>query len=244
MLHDRKLFTQPDETHLGECPLCFVPMPIDLEKSMFRTCCSETICKGCVVANFMNNKHDEIKARRCPFCREVADNDENEKRMMKRVKANDPAAMRQMGIEHYKRGDYDSALECWTKAANLGDLDAHYDLGLIYGFGEGVEKDMKKAVYYWEKAAIGGHPYARHNLGCYEEEHVNMERAVKHFIIAANLGFEDSMKALWKHYSHGDITKEALDATLRTHQAAIDATKSAQRDAAELVYSRCGQATS
>jgi DNA-binding GntR family transcriptional regulator len=41
------------------------------------------------------------------------------------------------------------------------------------------------------------------------------------------------MKELWKHYSAGNITKENLDATLRTHQAALDATKSEQREAAE-----------
>ncbi len=63
-----------------------------------------------------------------------------------------------------------------------------------------------------------------------------MERAVKHLIIAANLGYDQSMKALWKHYSAGNITKQDLDATLRTHQAAINATKSAQRDAAGLVW--------
>ena len=43
LLHDRKLFTQPDETHFGECPLCFLPMPIDADKSTFYTCCSEVI---------------------------------------------------------------------------------------------------------------------------------------------------------------------------------------------------------
>jgi uncharacterized protein YqfA (UPF0365 family) len=61
-----------------------------------------------------------------------------------------------------------------------------------------------------------------------------MERAVRHFIIAANLGYDKSMKALWKHYSAGNITKEDLDATLRAHHAAIDATKSEQRDRADV----------
>jgi len=41
------------------------------------------------------------------------------------------------------------------------------------------------------------------------------------------------MKELWKHYSHGNITKEDLDATLRSHQAALDAMKSEQRDIAD-----------
>ncbi len=60
-----------------------------------------------------------------------------------------------------------------------------------------------------------------------------MKRAVKHFIIAANVGYEMSMKVLWGHYSAGNITKDNLEATLRNHKAAIDATKSAQREAAE-----------
>ena len=135
----------------------------------------------------------------------------------------------------YKKGDYDSAFEYFAKAAELGDLEAHYKLGCMYRLGDGVEKDEEKAVHHWEKAAIGGHPYARHNLGCVVE---SRNGAMKHFIIAAKLGYEDSMKVLWGDYKHGDITKEDLEATLRTHKAAIDATKSAQRDAAEAYYRR------
>ena len=59
-----------------------------------------------------------------------------------------------------------------------------------------------------------------------------MERAVKHSIIAANLGYEKSMKELWGHYSKGNISKEDLEATLRTHKAAIDEMKSPEREAA------------
>ncbi len=234
-LHDRKLFRQPDESHLGECPICFLPLSLDRSKSMFRTCCSEVICYGCVYANMMSNIDDKVKARRCPFCREVADDDENEKRTMKRVKANDPAALSRMGMKCYTEGDGEGTVEYFRKAAELGNVDSHYLLGRIYEKGEGVEKDEEKRVYHWEKAAIGGHPSARYRLATNEEEHGNMERAAKHFIIAANLGDDQSMKALWKHYSLGNITKEDLDATLRTHQAAIDATKSAQRDAAEAI---------
>ncbi len=240
-LHDDTLFSQPKGTHLGECPLCFLPLQINATKSMFKTCCSALICMGCVYADLMSNirANDEEKARKCQFCREPANDDENEKRTMKRVKANDPAAMREMGQDRYHEGDYDSALEYYTKAAQLGDLTAHYKLGMMYDTGEGVEKDEEKSVHHWEKAAIGGHPYARHNLACIEEESGNTVRAVKHFIIAANLGFDHSMKALWTHYSDGNITKEDLDATLRTHQAALDGMKSEQRDAADVAFQGC-----
>src|SRR6056300_567262 len=45
-LHDDDLFTQPDSTHLGECPLCFLPMPIDPNKCRYKSCCSNFICMG------------------------------------------------------------------------------------------------------------------------------------------------------------------------------------------------------
>ena len=99
--------------------------------------------------------------------------------------------------------------------------------------GEGVEKDEEKAVYHLEKAAIGGHPLARFLLADIEENNGHAQRAVKHLIIAANLGSEVAMKALWTYYSAGHIKKYDLDATLRTHQAAVDEMKSEQRDLAE-----------
>jgi hypothetical protein len=239
LLHDRKLFTQPDETHLGECPLCFLPMPLEGSKSLFKTCCSELICKGCVYANAKSNLHDEMKAKRCPFCRELpVQGEENRKRLMKRVKANDPAALSHMGGKCYNEGDYEGAFAYWTKGAESGNFEAHYRLGNMYWMGQGVEKDEKKEIYHYEKAAIGGHPHARHMLAYIESINGNMERSVKHFIIAANLGDEGSMKKLWACYSAGHITKDDLDATLRTHHAAIDATKSEQRDAGEAFFRR------
>jgi tetratricopeptide (TPR) repeat protein len=233
-LHDKELFTQPDETHLGECPLCFLPMPIDPRKFAFYSCCSEIICKGCVYANYKSNGYDEMKARSCPFCREPRPEKGGEhKRMMKRIKAKDPAALNQMGGKFHIEGDYNGALEYYTKAAELGNAFAHYTLGNMYGEGEGVEKDEEKEVYHFERAAICGHPTARYNLGCHEGINGRVERAVKHFMIAANHGHEESMKALWAEFKDGYITKEDLDATLRTHQAAINAMKSLQREEAE-----------
>jgi len=38
-------------------------------------------------------------------------------------------------------------------------------------------------------------------------------------------------ESLWLEFKDGNITKEELDATLRSHQAAIDAAKSEQRGA-------------
>ncbi len=229
-IREVQLFTQPDSTHLGECPICFLPLSLDEDKSSFFSCCYELICKGCDYAHNVQHGSDT-----CPFCREpsVDSNEENEKRAMKRVKANDPAALRHMGARLYRDGDVDKAIEYWTKAAELGDFDSHHQLGLMYRKGGGVREDERKAIYHYEKAAIAGHPEARTNLGVYEWENSRVERAVKHFIIAANLGEENSMTNVLNLFKAGHITKDDYDATLRTHQAAINETKGAQRDEAE-----------
>jgi TPR repeat protein len=151
----------------------------------------------------------------------------------KRFQANDPVSIREMGMQCFHKEDYDNALDYLTKAAELGDAKAHYHLSLLYGEGKGVEKDEKKEVYYLEKAAIAGHPRARHNLGCYEEENDRIERAVKHWIIAANLGLDEAIQALKGYYADGEVSKDEFATALRAHQAAVNATKSPQREAAE-----------
>jgi TPR repeat protein len=69
-----------------------------------------------------------------------------------------------------------------------GVVAAHHSLAIMYHDRHGVEKDEKKKIYHWEEAAIGGHSWARHCLGNEEWDNGTIERAVKHWIIAANLG--------------------------------------------------------
>ena len=83
-----------------------------------------------------------------------------------------------------------------------------------------------------EEAAIGGHPVARYNLGCYEWNNGRPERAMKHCIIAAKLGYDDALEVVKKGFAKGLVGKDDYAAALRGHQAAVDATKSQQREAA------------
>ncbi len=158
--------------------------------------------------------------------------EEMNKNYKKRLKANDPVALCLMGMKCVREEDYEGAIEYYTKAAELGDMDAHYQLSLLYRNGKGVEKDEKKSVYHAEVAAIGGHPIARYNLGCYEGNNGMHDRATKHFIIAAKLGYDDALESVKKSFRLGLASKEDFEAALRGHQAAVDATKSERRDTA------------
>jgi TPR repeat protein len=172
----------------------------------------------------------------CPFCREPTPStvEASDKQRMKRIEANDPVALCEEGVKQYVKADCSSAFEYFTRAAELGDVEAHNSLSYMYRDGHGVEKDRGKAIYHLEEAAIGGHPDARFNLGCEEEESGNIERAVKHWIIAAKLGLDESLETLKDAFGKGYVSKDDFAAALRAHQAAVDATKSPQREAEEL----------
>ena len=234
-LRDALLFKQPESNHFGDCPICLLSHPIDPKKTSMMSCCSKLICEGCNYANQMRQQEGKLE-QSCPFCRHPSpDNLAGVNRYrMKRVKANDPAAICMMGFIRSDEGDYQGAFDYWTKAAELGDdTDAHYQLACLYHEGKGVEKDTNKKVYHLEQASIGGHLDARFNLGVIEQLKGRRERAIKHWIISAKLGHDRAVEALKIRFREGSISKDVFAEALRAHKAAVDATKSPQREVAE-----------
>ena len=201
------------------------------------SCCSKWICRGCDYAN-QRREFEAGLENRCAFCREELPESDEEfrKRLMERIKKNDPVAMQQMGKKRREEGDYQGAFKYFTKAAELGDAVAHFELSCLYLTGQGVEKDNEKAIYHAEQAAIGGHPVARHNLGATELQNGKFERARKHFLIAAHLGLHDSLKLLKDLYADGHASKDDYANALRAYQAAVEATKSLDREKAEEAF--------
>ena len=60
--------------------------------------------------------------------------------------------------------DGNQAVYWYRKAADQGDEDGQYGLGLMYEDGKGVAKDYKQAVYWYRKAADQGHEDAKQAL--------------------------------------------------------------------------------
>lgn len=233
---DDILFRQPESTHLGDCPICVLPLSVEFRQSIMYPCCCKLVCIGCAYASGENSREENLRGT-CPFCRQpspdtIAEADMN---AMKRVEANDPVALRQMGLRLLRchEVDYGKAIEYWTKAAELGDAEAHFQLSKVYGDGNGVEKDEDKEIYHLEEAAIGGHPGARYHLAYYDGMEGRIGRAVKHLIIAANLGDHSSIERLKQCYADGQVLKEDFTAALRAYQAAVDDRKSLHREEAE-----------
>ena len=121
----------------------------------------------------------------------------------------------------------------WTEAAELGSIDALYNLGVAYHRGEVVDKDEAKSVQFYEKAAMRGDVASRHNLGCGEGQRGDYDRAGRHFLISAKMGYELSLNAIKSRFMAGRATKEQYAEALRGYQDAIEEMKSHYRDEAK-----------
>ena len=59
-----------------------------------------------------------------------------------------------------------------------------------------------------------------------------MNRAMKHWIIAARAGCDKSLKEIRNAFMNGHATKEDFEKSLRAHKESADEMKSDQREAA------------
>jgi hypothetical protein len=233
---DEDLFKEPPPN--DECPICMLTLPLEAQMSQYQGCCGKMICMGCAHAEYMEHNRTI-----CPFCRTPAHTSVRERvqRLQKRAEEEDANAMRNLGCL-YHDGEMglprnrNKAYKLLLRAGELGDAMAYGNIAHIYEKGEGVEKDMKKAIYYSELAAMGGAVKSRHALGILEIRAGNLDRAAKHWMISAAAGLDDSLKEIQKGYVNGHVTKDEFEKALRAHKQAKDEVKSDQRDTAAVYY--------
>lgn len=100
------------------------------------------------------------------------------------------------GYQSYLKGDYDAAYNEWLPLAELGDIEAQYNLGVMYDEGAGVEQDLARAADWYRKAAEQGFMDAQTNLGLmyYHGQGVtrDLREAVKWFRCAAEQGDQEA----------------------------------------------------
>jgi len=235
-LQDEQLYSQGHERPEGDfCPICTLPIPLPMdEHSLFNACCMKRICEGCNHAAQGRGMHD------CPFCRKpYPDNDADALVMIQaRVEKKAPEAIYHLGEKYFQGGlgmqkDVRRAVKLWTEAAELGSIEALYNLGVLYYTGEVVEQDKVKGIQFWTKAAMQGEVDSRHNLGCIEGQRRNRDCAVRHLLISAKMGHEKSVKTIKKMFAGGLATKEQYAEALKGCQDAVEEMKSHDRNEAK-----------
>jgi hypothetical protein len=191
-------------------------------------CCGKSICGGCI--------HSFRKSgnTKCPFCnaeRMGKTDEEMVEDLMKRVAVNDAASICMLASK-YNTGelglvqDHVKAMELYVRAANLGDKNAHHNLGSIYHEGG----DLKKAKFHYEAAAMAGNEEARCMMGFIEAKVGNMERAMKHWTIAASAGHYTAIHVLRLSFEGGAVSRESIDTTLAAYNSSCVEMRSEARD--------------
>lgn len=70
-----------------------------------------------------------------------------------------------LGVEAYQQGEFRRAFDAWSLGAYEGDVEAQYNLGVLYLEGHGVTRNLDQARDWFFKAAQKRHPEAQYNLG-------------------------------------------------------------------------------
>jgi TPR repeat protein len=194
------------------------------------SCCGKKVCQGCV-HSFYTSGNDE----KCPFCNSEQGGKTEEERVqeiMKRVETNDAGAMHLLAGYHNQGifgllQDRTKAISLWKQASELGSSRSHFYLGSIYHDGG----DMSKAKFHFEAAAMAGHEVARCNLGVIEGKSGIMERAVKHWMIAASTGSYNAMFLLKTCFEKGLIPRDAIESAFTGYNNFCAELRSEARDA-------------
>ena len=242
-LHEEKLFKDPPSQH-GDCPICFLRIPNLNSGWKYQLCCGKQICMGCYCAPVYDNQGNKVD-KVCPYCRVPNPKSEEERGERGRIlmEKGNAIAIYDKGCFYYhgKYGhprDRKKALEHWHRAGELGHAMAYSNIGYAYSYGQGgVKVDMKKANHYYELSAMMGNERARHNLSLVEEEEAgNMDRALKHLMIAVGGGFNLSLERIKELYTDGTVTKECYTKALQAYQEYLGEIKSVQRDKAAAAH--------
>jgi hypothetical protein len=77
---------------------------------------------------------------------------------MKRIEANDPVAICQMGNMRYREGDYSGAFEYFSKAVNWVMWERMVIYHLCIGMGMVLRKTRKKRFITWKRLLLVGTP--------------------------------------------------------------------------------------
>ncbi|MCQ2242561.1 hypothetical protein [Treponema sp.] len=138
------------------------------------------------------------------------------------------------GLAAKKNKNYKSALDLFSKGANLGNAKCQFQLGELYYYGNGVTKDYAKAVEQYKKAAEQNHAAATYSLGyCYKTGYgitKDIKKAVSYYEKAVELGNADAMNGLGFCYEEGSGVDQDYGKAMELY------TKAAEKNHARAQY--------
>jgi hypothetical protein len=212
----------------SRCPICLEEWDVNTP-SVLRSCCCRLVCQSC---------EGKIVSDACPLCRLPCPKDIAEElaRLRRHVENEVPEAIARLG-DAYCYGRYDlvksdkKAAKIYRRAAELGNVSAIVNLGVLCETGRGVKRDHNKAVELFRTAADRGDAVAQSNLGAFLHSEEKFEEAFRYSALAADQGYTGGEFKLGFYYATGHGTEVDLGkarywferAAAKGDQAAIEA---------------------
>ncbi|MGD9638050.1 MAG: hypothetical protein AB7U85_03210 [Alphaproteobacteria bacterium] len=104
------------------------------------------------------------------------------------------------GLAAYEAGEYKTALLEWTVDAENDDVAAMRNIGHMFRWGRGVEKNLITAAYWYKKAADKGFDKAQYNLALLYLDGEGVAKDIKEAVhwleLASSQGHAEASKKL------------------------------------------------
>ncbi|XP_062026330.1 F-box protein At1g70590-like [Rosa rugosa] len=123
------------------------------------------------------------------------------KMFLKAAEYGSTRAMVDAGLIYWKRGEKDKACVLYRRAAELGDRNAQFNLGLSY---VPVQPPPEEAIKWLSLAAFQGHAGAQYQLAHCLRQGGNMEEAAGWCLRAAEGGYVRAMYNVSMCYKYGE----------------------------------------
>ena len=148
------------------------------------------------------------------------------------------------GVAAYEAGNLPLAVKEFRTAAEKGDANSQFNVGLMYEQGIGVGKDEKEAVAWYRKAAEQGNSNAQYNLAVLYENgrgtKIDYAKALQWYRKAAIQGDELAVGNLGMLYVRGQGVTEDKVAGLALLMLSVGMNDSPQNNAKNNVSSLRG----
>lgn len=114
----------------------------------------------------------------------------------------------QKGINAYKLGDFETAIEEWGPLAELGNPLAQHNIGFMYNSGKGVVQNSKTALKWFILSAEQGYAEAQYNVGIFYDAGTgvkeNDKTAIHWYTLSAEQGNAEAQNSLGRMYNFGN----------------------------------------
>lgn len=141
------------------------------------------------------------------------------------------------GMDAFRHKDYQRAFREWKQAADAGQAEAQFDIGVLYAQGLGVARDLTEAARWYQRAADQGNLEAEFALGQMYSRGWGVPRdeqdAMRWFELASNGLDSDGPPTGWATLDGYGVPQDQT-------QAAYWYQKAAEKGHAEAAYNLAG----